>query len=117
MSFDELLPPTFAGLMGASLRLYVVSDGYDLGVRILMHRPTAEERDTMVAFILSFLGLSYGIYPFVVIDRLIAGRAASSPASLGVILIGVCVTLPVIVACTGFSYRVFRGKPIELDDE
>jgi cytochrome d ubiquinol oxidase subunit II len=25
------------------------------------------------------------------------------------------VTLPIIVAYTGFSYRVFRGKTIELD--
>jgi cytochrome bd-type quinol oxidase subunit 2 len=41
--------------------------------------------------------------------------AASSPESLKVILIGVCVTLPVIIAYTGFSYRVFRGKTIELD--
>jgi cytochrome bd-type quinol oxidase subunit 2 len=31
-----------------------------------------------------------------------------------VILIGVCVTLPVIVGYTGISYRVFRGKTIEL---
>ena len=32
MSFDELLPLIFIGLMGVSLLVYVVSDGYDLGV-------------------------------------------------------------------------------------
>jgi cytochrome bd ubiquinol oxidase subunit II len=69
----------------------------------------------VLVFFLSFLGLSYSIYPFVVIDRLTVWEAASSPESLKVILIGVCVTLPVIIAYTGFSYRVFRGKTIELD--
>ena len=68
----------------------------------------------MFVFFLSFLGLSYSIYAFVVIDRLTVWQAASSP-DLRVILIGVCVTLPVIIAYTGFSYRVFRGKTIELD--
>jgi len=38
-----------------------------------------------------------------------------SPEWLGAILIGACLTLPVIVGCTGFAYRVFRGKTIELD--
>jgi cytochrome d ubiquinol oxidase subunit II len=42
-------------------------------------------------------------------------QAASSPDSLRVILIGVCITLPVIIGYTGFSYRAFRGKTIELD--
>jgi cytochrome d ubiquinol oxidase subunit II len=69
----------------------------------------------VLVFVLSFLGLSYSIYPFVVIDKLTVWQAASSPESLRVILIGVCVTLPIIVAYTGFSYRVFRGKTIELD--
>ncbi len=35
MSFDELLPLIFIGLMGVSLLVYVVSDGYDLGVGML----------------------------------------------------------------------------------
>jgi cytochrome bd-type quinol oxidase subunit 2 len=51
MSFDELLPLIFIGLMGVSLLVYVVSDGYDLGVGMLMHRATPGERDTMVASI------------------------------------------------------------------
>ena len=31
------------------------------------------------------------------------------------ILIGVCISVPAIIAYTVFSYRVFRGKTIELD--
>jgi cytochrome d ubiquinol oxidase subunit II len=64
----------------------------------------------IVVFVLSFLGLAYSIYPYVVIDRLTLWQAASSPAALKVILAGVCLSVPAIVAYTVFSYCVFRGK-------
>ncbi len=65
-------------------------------------------------FVLGFLGLAYSIYPFVVIDRLTIWQAASSPAALKVILIGVCISVPAIAGYTVFSYWVFRGKTGEL---
>jgi len=65
-------------------------------------------------FVLGFLGLAYSLYPYVVIDRLTIWQAASSPAALKVILIGVCISVPAIAAYTVFSYRVFRGKTGEL---
>ena len=65
-------------------------------------------------FVLGFLGLAYSIYPFVVIDRLTIWQAASSPAALKVILIGVCISVPAIAAYTAFSYKVFWGKATEL---
>ena len=68
----------------------------------------------IVVFVLGFLGLAYSIYPFVVIDRLTIWQAASSPAALKVILVGVCISVPAIAAYTVFSYRVFRGKTGEL---
>jgi cytochrome d ubiquinol oxidase subunit II len=64
----------------------------------------------MLVFLLGFLGLAYSIYPFVVIDRLTIWQAASSPAALKMILIGVAISVPAIAAYTVFSYRVFRGK-------
>ena len=68
----------------------------------------------ILVFVLGFLGLAYSIYPFVVIDRLTIWQAASSPAALKLILVGVLITLPVITAYTIYSYRVFRGKVGEL---
>ena len=68
----------------------------------------------IVVFVLGFLGLAYSLYPYVVIDRLTIWQAASSPAALKVILIGVCISLPAIAAYTAFSYRVFRGKATNL---
>jgi len=64
----------------------------------------------VVVFVLGFLGLAYSIYPFVVIDRLTLWQAASSPAALKLILVGVVISVPAIAAYTVFAYRVFRGK-------
>ena len=68
----------------------------------------------IVVFVLGFLGLAYSLYPYVVIDRLTIWQAASSPAALKVILIGVSISMPAIAAYTAFSYRVFRGKATNL---
>ena len=51
MSFDAALPIIFMVLMGLSMLIYVVSDGYDLGVGMLMHRATDAEKDVMIASI------------------------------------------------------------------
>jgi cytochrome d ubiquinol oxidase subunit II len=51
MNFDTALPVIFMVLMGVSMLVYVVSDGYDLGVGMLMHRATDAEKDVLVASI------------------------------------------------------------------
>jgi cytochrome d ubiquinol oxidase subunit II len=51
MSFDVALPVIFMALMGLSMLVYVISDGYDLGVGVLMHRATPAEKDLMIASI------------------------------------------------------------------
>src|SRR3954468_23507270 len=45
------LPMVFMGLMGMSVLAYVVLDGYDLGVGMLMPAATREEQNVMVASI------------------------------------------------------------------
>ena len=51
MSFDAALPVIFMALMGIAMLVYVISDGYDLGVGMLMHRATPKEKDMLVASI------------------------------------------------------------------
>ncbi|WP_418320972.1 cytochrome d ubiquinol oxidase subunit II [Piscinibacter sakaiensis] len=68
----------------------------------------------ILVFLLGFLGLAYSIYPYVVIGQLTIWQAASSPAALKVILIGVCISVPAIAAYTIYSYRVFGGKLTKL---
>lgn len=45
------LPFVFAGLMGLSILIYVILDGYDLGVGILMPFAEAAEQDRMISSI------------------------------------------------------------------
>ncbi|MFC4158696.1 cytochrome d ubiquinol oxidase subunit II [Chitinimonas lacunae] len=61
-------------------------------------------------FVLAFCGLAYSLFPFLVVDKLTIWQAASAPASLGFMLVGIAVVLPCIVFYTIFSYRVFWGK-------
>jgi cytochrome bd ubiquinol oxidase subunit II len=68
----------------------------------------------ILVFILGFLGLAYSIYPFIVIEQMTIWQAASSPAALKMILIGVLISVPAIIGYTVFSYWVFRGKTGEL---
>ena len=65
-------------------------------------------------FVLSFAGLAYSFYPFVVPDRLTLWQAAAAPDSLLFILVGVIIVLPMILGYTAFSYYVFRGKARDL---
>jgi len=51
MFTPEALPLIFAALMGVSILLYVVLDGFDLGVGLLFPFAKADERDRMIASI------------------------------------------------------------------
>lgn len=65
---------------------------------------------TVLIFVLAFFGLSYSIYPDIVIGRMTVWQAAIGTASLNVIFVGVAITLPVIILYTAFMYKVFWGK-------
>jgi len=51
MTWDQALPLIFISLLGLALFIYVVLDGFDLGVGMLMHRATPDERNTMIGSI------------------------------------------------------------------
>jgi cytochrome d ubiquinol oxidase subunit II len=51
MSMEMTLPLIFMAIMGISLLLYVILDGYDLGIGMLLPLGTAAEKDTMIAAI------------------------------------------------------------------
>ena len=61
-------------------------------------------------FALSFAGLAYSLFPYVVIDRLTIWEAAAHPSALNFVLVGTLIVLPFIIGWTAWSYRVFRGK-------
>ena len=51
MTWQETLPVVFLGLMGLAMLAYVVLDGYDLGVGMLLPRAGSDDKDTMIASI------------------------------------------------------------------
>ncbi|WP_182548944.1 cytochrome d ubiquinol oxidase subunit II [Phyllobacterium myrsinacearum] len=88
---------------------------------VLGRMPAVGDRHSALPFVmmagiftLGFAGLAYSFYPYVVPERLTIFAAASAPESLGIILVGVIVVLPVIIGYSIFAYRVFGGKAREL---
>ncbi len=69
---------------------------------------------TMAIFALSFLGMAYSFYPYVVPEKMTLYEAASAPESLIIILVGTIFVLPAILGYTALSYYLFRGKATEL---
>jgi cytochrome d ubiquinol oxidase subunit II len=61
-------------------------------------------------FLLGFIGLLVGIYPYLVPYSLSFRDAAAAPNSQSLLLAGAVVMLPIILAYTGYVYWVFRGK-------
>ena len=69
---------------------------------------------TVGVFLLAFYGLAYSLFPWLVIDRIHLWQGNTAPASMGVILVGALVVLPMIIGYTVFAYRVFWGKSTTL---
>ena len=65
-------------------------------------------------FALSFGGMAYSFYPYVIPEKLTIYDAAAAPESLIIILVGTLFVLPAILAYTALSYFIFRGKAREL---
>lgn len=89
--------------------------------RQTFHLPKENDRHSIVPFLtlaaifaLGFAGLAWSFYPFVVPDQLTIWQAASAPESLAIILVGTVFVLPIIIAYSFYSYRVFGGKAGDL---
>jgi cytochrome d ubiquinol oxidase subunit II len=65
-------------------------------------------------FCLSFAGLAWSFFPYVVPERLTLWQAAAAPESLSIILAGALVVLPIIAGYTVLAWRVFGGKALDL---
>ncbi|MBO9517298.1 MAG: cytochrome d ubiquinol oxidase subunit II [Porphyrobacter sp.] len=61
-------------------------------------------------FLLGMAGLAVSMWPYVVPDSLTIWDAAAPHRSQVFMLIGVGLTMPLILAYTGWAYWVFRGK-------
>lgn len=69
---------------------------------------------TIVICIMAGIGLAYSLFPYIIIDQINIWEAAADKNSLLFILVGVCLTVPMIIAYTGIVYYIFRGKASKL---
>jgi cytochrome d ubiquinol oxidase subunit II len=65
---------------------------------------------SLALFVLGFLGLVLGMWPYLLPPSMTLWQAAAPASSLGFTLVGLVILLPVILGYTAWSYRVFRGK-------
>ena len=65
---------------------------------------------TVAIFLLGYIGLMVGIYPYMVPHSLTYMQAAAAPNAQGLLLVGAVIFLPVILGYTAYVYWVFRGK-------
>jgi cytochrome d ubiquinol oxidase subunit II len=61
-------------------------------------------------FVLGFVGLGISLFPHIVPPSITIWDAAAPPESQAFLLVGAVVLVPIILAYTGYSYWVFRGK-------
>lgn len=64
----------------------------------------------LALFLLTFVGLAISVFPYVVPTALTIWDAAAPEKSQVFMLVGAAVLVPMILAYTGWSYWVFRGK-------
>jgi cytochrome d ubiquinol oxidase subunit II len=63
-----------------------------------------------VLFLSGYLGLLASLYPYAIPPSVKIHEAAAQPESLLFTLWGALIVLPLVLAYTGYSYWVFRGK-------
>ncbi|MFK7955930.1 MAG: cytochrome d ubiquinol oxidase subunit II [Lysobacterales bacterium] len=65
---------------------------------------------TLGLFMVSYMGLTVSLFPYVVPRSLTVWQAAAPDSSLSFLLVGTSILLPMILAYTAYAYWVFRGK-------
>lgn len=70
---------------------------------------------SIALFVLGYVGIGVSLWPHIVPPTLTIWDAAAPPSSQGFTLIQLAITLPMVLAYTGYAYWVFRGKVTEND--
>lgn len=61
-------------------------------------------------FAISYSGIGFTFYPYIVPPSLLIGEAAAPDSSLMFMLVGAAVLVPLVLAYTVYAYWVFRGR-------
>jgi cytochrome bd ubiquinol oxidase subunit II len=86
------------------------------GCAWLLYRGLLEERDaqpflaSLGIFFLCYVGIVISFFPYIVPPGITIWQAAAPDSSLGFLLVGALILIPIILAYTAYAYWVFRGK-------
>lgn len=69
---------------------------------------------TIFIYVLSFIGMAYSFFPYIVPEQMTIVEAAAAPASLMIMLFGALIVLPILLGYTFLAYYIFHGKATEL---
>ena len=97
-------------LLALPIPLLVLVTAFGLLKGLIERREVSPFLATLSLFVLSFLGIGISFYPHIVPNSLTIWDAAAPDNSLAFLLVGASVLIPMILAYTGYSYWVFRGK-------
>ena len=89
--------------------------------RTLTSLPANPNRKMWVPFVasvaiywLSFFGIAYSLFPYIIVDQMTIWQAAAATESLWLIFWGTAIVLPAILLYTFYSYRIFWGKTVQM---
>lgn len=97
-------------LFAAQVPLLVAVVAVALGLSLRRRHERLPFLLALALFALNMLGLGVSVYPDIVPGRIGIAEAAAPDSSLVFMLVGAGVLIPVIIAYTGYSYWLFRGK-------
>jgi cytochrome d ubiquinol oxidase subunit II len=86
------------------------------GLAAVLCRSLAARREflpflvAILLFLACYAGIGISLYPFVVPRAITIWDAAAPAESLGFLLAGTAILVPIILVYTAYSYWVFRGK-------
>jgi cytochrome d ubiquinol oxidase subunit II len=99
-----------AAIYSASVPLLVLVCAWLLFTGLLRGKERQPFFAALGLFVLSYAGIGISFYPMIVPPSLDIWNAAAPDKSLAFLLAGTAVLIPIILAYTGYSYWVFRGK-------
>lgn len=102
-------------IYSAPVPILVAASAYSLLVSLKNRRELQPFLSALALFVLCFVGLGIGFYPYIVPHSITIWDAAGPDSSLMFLLYGASVLIPLILAYTAYSYWVFRGKVREGD--
>ena len=74
------------------------------------HREAQPFLAALGVYLVCFIGLAISFFPYIVPPTLTVWQAAAPESSLSFLLVGAGFLIPIVLAYTGFTYWIFRGK-------